>query len=556
MASLYKQVTSEENLRLAIDFTLADFSKDHFFNPIQLAHCRNFKERYLERVTQLLANPKDYMPRTALRMLHKKGEFSYRNFIVQDIEDAIIRTAIARVLADHMEEKLIDNCFASRRGKQIEENKSLTEDFAEFGWNNYCAWQEKCVGHYPLLLITDIASFFDSICHDMLLSVMREEFGLSAKNPLLKLMHNVLKVSHIISEHSTPVKIRHGITIGLQANHIFANLFLNKIDHIMCSLPGIEYGRYVDDMRIFAKHKEALDLALVLLQARLFEQGLNLNGAKTRYAGDQKLLKKLLSDHVFDYDQPDDKKGGQAVPSAIITMANNLQSYHETKGRDIDSRLNQEHPLIDAWKGKRVLGDPKRITAWLHSAQATIDYQPGMFTKSAVNKLFRIICESPKNQKFACWVIMRIVIDKRYSEKDRLGILNRLFDTILLGRTTAYVRMRMLALMFKTGLRYHYNFDLIDSATGTVLRDKFVQVLLDGLEQGALLHKIVSLHALVVYNLLHPDQDPVVVELEKGVYEHPVISENIANLKELAGKKPINKMIRKERKKRRPSVSW
>lgn len=548
METLYKRVTSADNVRLAIEFTLEDYSKDHFYNPIQLIHCRQLKDHYFDRVMELMAKPGGYKPRVALRILHKKSEHAYRNYIVQDIEDAIIRTAIAIVLADEMEDRLIDNCFGSRRGEQKVKNKTLTEDFSEFAWDRYCKWQNKCFNRYPLLLITDISSFFDSICHDLLLLEIRDQFGLSAKDSLIKLMHNVLKVSHIISVRNKPTEIRHGITVGLQANHIFANLYLNRIDHIMNAIPGISYGRYVDDMRIFGKYKEIMDVALATLQARLFELGLNLNGAKTKYAGDKKILKRLLSDYVFNYCQPDIKGDVPEVPSAIIELQDKLDKFEKSKVKEIDTPLTQIHPYLDAWKGRRILGDAKRITAWLHSAQTTIDFCPKMLTKAAVRQIFRIIRESPKNQKFAAWLIIRIVADSRYSEKNRLQILEKLFDILLEDSTSIYVVMRTLINMSKPGPRYRFNFDLIDEATGKALKDKFLRIVQIGLDQDTLIAKIVSLYALVVYNLLHEDQPYVCARLEEIDYEHSVIAENIGYLKDLAGGKRINMMIKKKRK--------
>lgn len=301
MLSLFDQITSEDNVRLAIKLTLNDVSKEMFCNPIQIEHCRANQAKYIKMVRSRLLDYQNFETKVAVRALKRKNAFALRNFVTPDIEDNIARMAVVLPIANELEAKLIDNCFSNRRGEQIKLNNSLTEDYAKHGWPKFSEWQAAAVKNYNLLLKTDLSSFFDSVCHEHLINAIRKEFGIPSNDPLVILLKQMLKVKHVYSGHSDPKEVIHGITIGPLGNHVFANLLLNEIDHIMLSIAGIEYGRYVDDIRIFASSKQKIKTALNTLQMKLYEIGLNLNGAKTQYAGNTKLLDKLLSEMFFTY---------------------------------------------------------------------------------------------------------------------------------------------------------------------------------------------------------------------------------------------------------------
>lgn len=539
MDDFYTRMASEVNIRLAVEFTLNDSKSDVFYNPIQIAHCMVNKDAYIKKVQKILIDPTCYCPKPAIRALKKKNEFSVRNFVILDIEDAIIRTAIAIVLANELEDRLIDNCFSSRRGDQVKENRSLVENFADHGWQDFCEWQEDNVKKKDLLLKTDISSFFDSISHELLIHAFINQLELSLDDPTIVLLKNALRVSHVFSNEDSPIEVKHGITIGTSANHIFANLFLNPVDHFMKSLPGIEYGRYVDDIRIFANDKRYIAHALNQLQMRLFEIGLNLNGAKTQYAGSKTLIKRLLAENLLTYFQ---EEGNYKLPTAskIVKIEKDLINYHRSKEKDIDKPFTDHCRDIDSWRGVKLSGHHKKTTEYLHTVQYTIEQDNTKITKNVVDKLFRILCECPANEKFACWLIVRIVIDFRFDKESRVKILDRVLGLIAKEKITSYTSMRFL-LFLSRQYTHRFDYSVVNECLGSSLQNKFIDALNVRFSSSSLLSNIVALYAATCYNIFHNGESSIEIDTPDSARLIDVFRDNCYMIKELMNRKTTDK---------------
>lgn len=445
MQSLFDQITSEDNVRLAVKLTLNDVSKEMFCNPIQIEHCRANLAKYIKMVRSRLLDYQNFETKVAVRALKRKNAFALRNFITPDIEDNIARMAVVLPIANELEARLIDNCFSNRRGEQVKLNNSLTEDYAKHGWPKFCEWQAAAVKNYNLLLKTDLSSFFDSVCHEHLINAIRKEFGIPSNDPLVFLLKQLLEVKHVYSGHSDPKEVIHGITIGPLGNHVFANLLLNEIDHIMLSIAGIEYGRYVDDIRIFASSKQKIKTALNTLQMKLYEIGLNLNGAKTQYAGNTKLLNRLLSEKFFTYlDEEDIGNFKAPSPKRESEIVSDMQRYHESKVNDVNLPFNTDYRDLASWKRVKVMSRSDLKKEYLQSINQALRIDPGKINHIAVNRLIRFICDDPDNEKFACWLISGIVTSPMISKSKRKKYLRKALNLMLSKDVTSYAIFRIL----------------------------------------------------------------------------------------------------------------
>jgi retron-type reverse transcriptase len=101
------------------------------------------------------------------------------------------------------------------------------------------AWALKC----------DIKKFFDSIDHEILLSLVREKIR---DVKLLDIMEEIIR-----SYNKEPGK---GIPLGNLTSQLFSNVYLSKFDHfVKRELRAKFYIRYADDFVILSREKEYLE---------------------------------------------------------------------------------------------------------------------------------------------------------------------------------------------------------------------------------------------------------------------------------------------------------
>lgn len=517
MQSLFDQITSEDNVRLAVKLTLNDVSKEMFCNPIQIEHCSANQAKYIKMVRSRLLDYQNFETKVAVRALKRKNAFALRNFVTPDIEDNIARMAIVLPIANELEAKLIDNCFSNRRGEQIKLNYSLTEDYAKHGWPKFCEWQASAVKNYNLLLKTDLSSFFDSVCHEHLINAIRKEFGIPSNDPLVFLLKQLLKVKHVYSGRSDPKEVIHGITIGPLGNHVFANLLLNEIDHIMLSIAGIEYGRYVDDIRIFASSKQKIKTALNTLQMKLYEIGLNLNGAKTQYAGNTKLLNRLLSEKFFTYlDEEDIGNFKAPSPKRESEIVSDMQRYHESKVNDVNLPFNTDYRDLASWKRVKVMSRSDLKKEYLQSINQALRIDPGKINHIAVNRLIRFIYDDPDNEKFACWLISGIVTSPMISKSKRKKYLRKALNLMLSKEVTSYAIFRILYFLSYQSKYPSFDYSVVNSSFSMDLKSDFAKLMKFCINNDRLILNLIGLFALKSYNDNHSKDKYIRIRLKRN----------------------------------------
>jgi hypothetical protein len=162
------------------------------------------------------------------------------------------------------------------------------------------------------LIKTDISAFYDSVSHQYLIKTLAEQLCIKPETAFFRLFNKLLCVDVIsycqkAKTVQSPKTLHQGLTIGNNLEGFLANLYLKNIDDAMQSATidnamqseRIEFGRYNDDMRIFAENREIAQLHLLILQDHLLTKGLNLNSSKTKIAENKKQIEKLRT-KVYD----------------------------------------------------------------------------------------------------------------------------------------------------------------------------------------------------------------------------------------------------------------
>ncbi|MFW5741159.1 MAG: reverse transcriptase domain-containing protein [Myxococcota bacterium] len=141
---------------------------------------------------------------------------------------------------------------------------------------------------FPWVLRIDIAKFFPSIDHDILLSIV-----LPRTPPELRwLAERIVRASgpcervafHFPGDElMTPHQRPHGLPIGNLTSQVWANAMLTPVDHLIASKIGIgTFVRYCDDILVYSHDRDRLEDAWDHIRERCDALRLRLHARKCR----------------------------------------------------------------------------------------------------------------------------------------------------------------------------------------------------------------------------------------------------------------------------------
>lgn len=113
-------------------------------------------------------------------------------------------------------------------------------------------------GKYDGYIKLDIANFYPSVRHDELHSRLRKKIR---DKEIIDFIFSAITVPTVSKSRLTDVPMDQGVPQGLAISNILAAIYLINIDRFLISLAGVSCYRYVDDVLIFCKRKDAEDLA-------------------------------------------------------------------------------------------------------------------------------------------------------------------------------------------------------------------------------------------------------------------------------------------------------
>ncbi len=228
---LYEKVISYENL-----FEAYQLSRKNKKNRMDVVAYHN---NYLDNLTNLknqLDNG-EWEP-----SLYKEfvvyNEVKRRNIEAPMFKDRIVQHAIHKILEPLYEKKFIDDSYSCRKGKGTHAAVNRLKTFLI---------KTKTLWGKVYVLKCDISKFFPSIDHFILLKILSKTIREK------KLLDLIMKAS------INPNKQHIGIPIGALTSQLFANVYMNPLDHyIKETLRCRFYLRYADDFLILSNNKQML----------------------------------------------------------------------------------------------------------------------------------------------------------------------------------------------------------------------------------------------------------------------------------------------------------
>jgi len=434
---LLNQVRSKETIELAFQYALSDrLHCDSYFDHFEIEYVQKFQDKIIEELLQELKKADQFTPRPAYAYYLPKTALCYRRMIYIPFKDLVLRYAFVIVLAKHLDKSLSAQCFANRRAEGERAKKYLLDDYYKVSLVNFRTWQKKCAAKYKILIRTDISAFYDSISHQYLIKSLAEQLSIKLETEFFRLFNKLLCIDVISYCHKTktvqaPKKLYQGLTIGNNLEGFLANLYLKNVDDAM-QCAGIEFGRYNDDMRIFAENREIAQLHLLILQDHLLTKGLNLNSSKTEIAENKEQIERLrtkvydLSPSLYDVSQENEAGGyiDVIVKTTEVQQSIDIESDEFDKDFNPDEEIKADKDAKNFCKFFQKLKAQKRISKHLKKLETILTHWQG-------------------NSKHASWLIVDCIYKDVPSDTKTVA-LEVFFNVLNSGEALSYTKYRLI----------------------------------------------------------------------------------------------------------------
>jgi RNA-directed DNA polymerase len=225
----------------------------------------SFKLHRDENLTKLSEDLRNgtYLPQQIRRhYIPKPGSNEKRPLGIPTVRDRVVQTALRMVLEPIFEHEFAEHSYGFRPGRGCKDALRRVNQLLKEG--------------YTYIVDADLKSYFDTIPHDRLMSLVGQKVS---DGRVLRLIESFLKQG--IQDGLQEWTPEEGSPQGAVISPLLSNIYLDPLDHLMAQR-GYEMIRYADDFVIMCRSPEEAAGALALVQEWTAEAGLKLHPIKTK----------------------------------------------------------------------------------------------------------------------------------------------------------------------------------------------------------------------------------------------------------------------------------